>query len=132
MVIRYINVFGSRQDPNNEYSAVIPLFVTAISCAARPTSYGDGLHSRDSTYVDNVVRGNLVVATAAEVVGKVLNVACGSQFALLQLVASINRVLGTSIEPLFADPRPGDVRESLADTAAARAVLGIRANRKPQ
>lgn len=68
--------------------------------------------------------------TSPEAVGKVLNVACGTQSTVLQLVAAINRVLGTAIELIFADPRPGDVRESLADITAARAVFGIRANRK--
>jgi UDP-glucose 4-epimerase len=124
VVIRYFNVFGPRQDPTSEYSAVIPLFVTAMVRGKRPTIYGDGLQSRDFTYVENVVRGNLSAATAPEAVGKVLNVACGTQSTLLQLVAAINRVLCTSIEPIFADPRLGDVRESLADITAARAVLG--------
>ncbi len=124
VVIRYFNVFGPRQDPTSEYSAVIPLFVTAMVRGNRPTIYGDGLQSRDFTYVENVVRGNLSAATPPEAVGKVLNVASGAQSTLLQLVASINQVLGTSIEPIFADPRLGDVRESLADITAARAVLG--------
>lgn len=122
--IRYFNVFGPRQDPNSEYSAVIPLFVTAMLAGRRPTIFGDGKQSRDFTYVDNVVAGNLAAAEAPDAVGKVVNVACGRQFSLLDLVASINKVLGTSIEPEFAPARPGDVRESLADISVAREVLG--------
>ena len=122
--IRYFNVFGPRQDPNSEYSAVIPLFVTAMLAGKQPTIFGDGYQSRDFTYVDNVVAGNLAAAEAPEASGKVFNVACGKQFTLLDLVASINRVLGTKIEPVFTEPRTGDVRESLADISAARKFLG--------
>ena len=124
VVIRYFNVFGPRQDPNSEYSAVIPKFVTTMADGKRPTIYGDGQQSRDFTYVDNVVRGNLAAATAAAAVGRVINVACGQQFTLLQLVSAINKVLGTNIEPILADRRPGDVRASLADISVAREVLG--------
>lgn len=123
VVIRYFNVFGPRQDPDSEYSAVIPIFVTKMVKGERPTIYGDGLQSRDFTFIENVVRGNLAAADAPDAVGRSINVACGTQFTLLQLVAAINEVLGTSIEPIFADARPGDVRESLADITTARAVL---------
>ncbi len=124
VVIRYFNVFGPRQDPNSEYSAVIPIFVTKMVRGERPTIYGDGNQSRDFTYIDNVVQGNLTAADASEAVGHSINVACGTQFTLLHLVAAINNVLGTDIEPIFAEPRAGDVRESLADITSARALLG--------
>lgn len=124
VVIRYFNVFGPRQDPASEYSAVIPLFVTAMLAGNRPTIYGDGTQSRDFTYIGNVVQGNLAAAEAPEASGGVFNVACGRQFSLLDLIASINQVLGTSIEPEYAEPRAGDVRESLADISAAGKVLG--------
>ena len=124
VVLRYFNVFGPRQDPNSEYSAVIPIFVTKMVCGERPTIYGDGKQSRDFTYVDNIVRGNLTAADSMGAVGRSINVACGIQFTLLQLVAAINEVLGTSIEPIFAEARLGDVRESLADITVARQVLG--------
>ncbi len=123
VVIRYFNVFGPRQDPNSEYSAVIPIFVTKMVKGERPTIYGDGKQSRDFTYIDNVVQGNLAAADATEAVGHSINVACGSQTSLLQLVAAINEVLGTKIEPIFEESRAGDVRESLADITAARALL---------
>ncbi len=122
--IRYFNVFGPRQDPGSDYSAVIPLFVTAILAGQRPTIFGDGRQSRDFTYVDNVVQGNLLAADAPEAVGHTINVACGQQTNLLDLIAAINRVLGTNIEPVFDEPRAGDVRESLADIHLARQLLG--------
>ncbi len=124
VTIRYFNVFGPRQDPNSEYSAVIPLFVTAMLAGKRPTVFGDGLQSRDFTYIENVVAGNLAAADVPDAPGKVFNVACGRQSSLLDLIASINRVLGTDIEPIFESPRAGDVKESLADITAAREVLG--------
>jgi len=123
VVVRYFNVFGPRQDPKSEYSAVIPLFVTAMLAGRRPTIFGDGRQSRDFTYVENVVRGNLLAAEVAEAAGRTFNIACGYQTDLLELIASINRILGTEIEPLFDDPRAGDVRESLADITLARQVL---------
>ena len=124
VVIRYFNVFGPRQDPASEYSAVIPKFVDAMLAGKRPTIFGDGSQSRDFTYVENVVQGNLAAAERPDAVGRVMNVACGRQYSLLQLVHSVNRVLGTKIEPIFADWRPGDVRERLADITAARQYLG--------
>lgn len=126
VTIRYFNVFGPRQDPNSEYSAVIPKFVTAILRGERPTIYGDGTQSRDFTYVDNVVSGNLAAATAPNVAGRVINVACGQQFSLLELIDSINRVLGTNVEPIFADRRPGDIKSSLADISLAQELLGYQ------
>jgi UDP-glucose 4-epimerase len=124
VVIRYFNVFGPRQDPNGEYSAVIPKFVVAMLAGKQPTIFGDGLQSRDFTYVENVVQGNLAAAEAPAAAGRILNVACGRQYNLLDLIASINRVLGTQIKPVFKPARAGDVRESLADISTAREILG--------
>jgi len=123
VAIRYFNVFGPRQDPNSEYSAVIPKFITAILKGTQPTIYGDGLQSRDFTFVANVVAGNLLAADAPGVSGRVFNVAMGNSVNLLQLIDSINRVLGTNIRPLHAPPRAGDVRDSLADITNARGSL---------
>lgn len=123
VVIRYFNVFGPRQDPDGEYSAVIPKFVVSMLAGQQPTIFGDGLQSRDFTFVDNVVRANLAAASSKEAVGKVINVACGQQFNLLQLVEAINNVIGTSIEPVFAERRVGDVLESRADITLARQSL---------
>jgi UDP-glucose 4-epimerase len=124
VVIRYFNVFGPRQDPNSAYSAVIPLFVTAMLAGQRPTVYGDGLQSRDFTFVQNVVDGNLLAAEAEGVSGQVFNVANGRCTNLLELLATLNRLLETDIEPVHEPPRVGDVRESMADITLARNLLG--------
>jgi UDP-N-acetylglucosamine/UDP-N-acetyl-alpha-D-glucosaminouronate 4-epimerase len=124
VTVRYFNVFGPRQDPQSEYAAVIPRFVTMMLAGQRPTIFGDGMQSRDFTYVANVVQGNLLAAEAPAAPGKTFNIACGEQMSLLDLVAAINRVLGTDIKPIFDPPRVGDVRDSLADISSARKVLG--------
>ena len=124
VILRYFNVFGPRQDPQSEYSAVIPKFVTRMLAGHRPVVFGDGHQSRDFTYVDNVVAGNLAAATAEGVAGNVINLACGRQTSLLELIAAINRVLGTRLEPILEPPRTGDVYESLADITLARQLLG--------
>jgi UDP-glucose 4-epimerase len=123
VALRYFNVFGPRQDPNSEYSAVIPKFITAILAGRQPTIYGDGYQSRDFTYIANVVQGNLLAAGASGVSGMVFNVAMGNSVTLLQLMAALNAALGTSVQPSFAPPRTGDVRDSLADIYVARKWL---------
>lgn len=124
VAIRYFNVFGPRQDPNSPYSAVIPLFITAMLSGRRPIVYGDGLQSRDFTYVANVVHANLLAADAPGVSGKVFNAANGKSITLLELIDALNELLGLKVEPQFAPPRIGDVRESLADITRARTLLG--------
>ncbi|MDY0166791.1 MAG: SDR family oxidoreductase [Thermoguttaceae bacterium] len=124
VALRYFNVFGPRQDPKSEYAAVIPRFITAILSGDQPVVYGDGLQSRDFTFVANVVHANLLAADAPDVAGRVLNVANGTQFSLLALLAAINKLLGTDVQPRFDPPRIGDVRESLADITLARQLLG--------
>ena len=122
--IRYFNVFGPRQDPESPYSAVIPLFVSRILTGQRPIIFGDGLQSRDFTYVANVVHGNLLAAERPNIGGRVINVADGGQTTLLQLLTLLSQMLGRSIEPDFQPARVGDVRESLADITLARRLLG--------
>jgi UDP-glucose 4-epimerase len=124
--LRYFNVFGPRQDPASQYAAVIPRFIAAMLAGRQPTIYGDGRQSRDFTYIDNVVHGNLLAADAEAklVAGQTINVAGGRSTSLLELVAVLNDLLGTAIEPVHWAPRPGDVRESLADIAQARSRLG--------
>jgi UDP-glucose 4-epimerase len=123
VTLRYFNVFGPRQDPKSEYAAVIPKFITEMLASERPTIFGDGKQSRDFTYIDNVVQGNLLAAEAPAAVGRTINVACGESFNLLELVDGINRALGTNVEPIFEPARVGDVRDSLADITLAREVL---------
>jgi len=124
--LRYFNVFGPRQDPHSQYSAVIPLFITAMLAGKQPTIYGDGLQSRDFTYIANVVHGNLLAADAdaAHVAGRSMNLANGRSTTLLDLMAQLNDHLGTRIKPVHEAARAGDVRESLADITQARRRLG--------
>lgn len=121
--LRYFNVFGPRQDPKSEYSAVIPLFITAMLEGRRPLIYGDGLQSRDFTFVANVVHANLLAADASGVAGRAFNCANGKTTDLLTLVRLLNELLGTQIEPRFDPPRVGDIRDSLADITEARKWL---------
>ena len=122
--LRYFNVFGARQDPESQYAAVIPAFVMAILRGESPTVYGDGEQTRDFTYVDNVVHGNLLAMEAEKTHGETVNVACGGEFSVNRVVAEINRLLGTNVEPQHVDPRPGDVRHSCADIRLAGKLLG--------
>ena len=125
VALRYFNVFGPRQDPNGPYAAVIPLFIKAILSGQRPTIYGDGGQTRDFTYVENVVQANLKAAEApAEAAGRVFNVGNGQTVSLLDLLKTLNEIMGGRIEPIFAPPRAGDVRDSLADITLARQILG--------
>lgn len=124
VAIRYFNVFGPRQDPGSPYSAVIPLFITAMLAGRRPVVYGDGRQSRDFTFVANVVHANLLAADAPDVAGRMMNAANGRSTDLLTLLRLLNELLGTKVEPEFAPPRVGDVRESLADISLARRLMG--------
>ncbi len=124
--LRYFNIFGPNQDPASQYAAAIPAFVTAILKDEKPTIYGDGRQSRDFTYVDNVVNANLLAAKAEHTAGEVLNIACGTAVTVNQIIALINELLGKNIEPLYTDPRPGDVKHSLADITLASKIIGYK------
>ncbi|MBN1813019.1 MAG: SDR family oxidoreductase [Anaerolineae bacterium] len=124
--LRYFNVFGPRQDPTSQYSGVIPLFITAMLRGEAPTVHGDGLQSRDFSYISNVVHANLLAAAAPGAAGRVFNIACGERYTLLDMIAALNDILGTQIEPVYTEPRVGDVRHSLADISAAEEALGYR------
>lgn len=121
--LRYFNVFGPRQDPTSEYAAVIPKFVTAVLDDMRPTIFGDGLQSRDFTYIDNVVYGNLLASTSPKAAGHVINLAGGARITLIDLTNAINQHLGKNIEPHFAPARVGDIRHSRADIQKSRQLL---------
>ena len=123
VTIRYFNVFGPRQDPGSAYSAVIPLFITAILSGRQPVIFGDGHQSRDFTFVANVVHANLLAADAPNVAGRVFNVANGRSITLLEMLDALNRLLGTDVKPIHDPPRPGDIRDSLADITLARTLL---------
>jgi len=123
--LRYFNVFGPRQDPDSPYSAVIPLFITAMLHGRRPIVHGDGRQARDFTFVENNVRANVLAATAQfDARGQAYNIACGASTNLLDLVRAINEALGADIQPDHSAPRVGDVRVSKADVSRARADFG--------
>jgi nucleoside-diphosphate-sugar epimerase len=124
VTLRYFNVFGPRQDPTSQYAAVIPKFIAAAMAGRRPVIFGDGEQSRDFTYVENVVRANALAMDAPGIAGKVYNVACGERVSLNRLADELGDLLGVEIDPVYATPRPGDVRHSLADLSLARRELG--------
>ncbi len=126
VTIRYFNVFGPRQDPGSPYSGVISLFATALLESRRPTIYGDGEQTRDFTYVANVVDGVLKACEARDANGQTINVATGSRMSLNELLKVMNRLVGTSLEPLRQEPRTGDVKDSQADISKAKSLLGYQ------
>jgi nucleoside-diphosphate-sugar epimerase len=126
VALRYFNVFGPRQAPDSPYAAVIPRFATRMLQGDAPIIYGTGEQSRDFTYIDNVVQGNLLAcqAEAGKVSGEIINVACGDRISLLDLVNELNHLLGSAITPIFEPARPGDVLHSRADIRKAGERLG--------
>jgi nucleoside-diphosphate-sugar epimerase len=124
VTIRYFNVFGPRQDPSSPYSGVISLFISALCEHRRPTIYGDGEQTRDFTYVANVVDGVLRACEAAHANGEVINVATGGRVSLNQLFRTVRDLVQAHVEPIYAEPRAGDVRDSQADISKARRLLG--------
>jgi nucleoside-diphosphate-sugar epimerase len=121
---RYFNVFGPRQDPSSPYSGVISLFISALCEGRQPKIYGDGEHTRDFTYIANVVDGVLRAATAEGASGEVINVAVGGRISLNHLFKTVRDLVGATVEPIYAEPRPGDVKDSQADISKARRLLG--------
>ena len=121
---RYFNVFGPRQDPGSPYSGVISLFATAVLNGRDPIIYGDGEQTRDFTYIANVVDGVLRACEAPNVAGEVINVATGGRISLNELLRVLNGLVRTSVRPVHKGPRAGDVRDSQADIAKARRLLG--------
>jgi UDP-N-acetylglucosamine/UDP-N-acetyl-alpha-D-glucosaminouronate 4-epimerase len=123
--LRYFNIFGPRQDPSSPYSGVISIFVRAIAEGRRPMIYGDGTQTRDFTYVANAVSANLEAMQADfPLRGQALNVGTGRRICLLDLVAAINQILGTRLDPEFQPSRVGDVRDSQASLDRIRSLLG--------
>ncbi len=124
--LRYFNVFGPHQDPASQYAAAIPAFVTAILKDEPPTIYGDGEQSRDFTCIDNVVEANLLAARAEHTAGEIINIACGEAITVNEIIALINELVGKNIKPLYSDPRPGDVKHSLADITLAKKLIDYK------
>ncbi|KPL02364.1 MAG: Vi polysaccharide biosynthesis protein VipB/TviC [Planctomycetes bacterium SM23_65] len=124
VVLRYFNVFGPRQDPKSMYAGVTPIFVRELLAGRTCTIFGDGEQTRDFTSVGNIVQANLKAASARESPGKVFNVASGIQTTVNRLYGTISGILGVDAPPRYDEPRPGDIRHSLADITAARELLG--------
>lgn len=122
--VRYFNVFGPNQDPDSPYSAVIPIFIKKMLKDEEPTIFGDGLTSRDFTYVANVVDGTIKAALSETGNGEVVNIAMNGSITLNELVSMINKLLGKEIKAKYADERPGDVKHSKADISKAKELLG--------
>lgn len=124
--LRYFNVFGPRQDPMSQYSAVIPKFIGAALAGQSPTIFGDGEQSRDFTFVENVVAANLLACQAEGASGETINIACGTRVTLNELAGMIGRIVGTDVKPTYQPQRTGDVRHSLADIRKAERILGYQ------
>lgn len=125
--LRYFNVFGPRQRLDDKYAVVIPKFITSVLSGQSPPIYGDGKQSRDFTYIDNVVRANMLALQAPpSAFGKVFNVACGQPVTVLELVRLINKLLAKNIKPIFKPYRTGDIKHSWADVSLARKYLGYK------
>jgi UDP-glucose 4-epimerase len=123
--LRYFNVFGPRQDPQSQYAAVIPRFITAILKDQSPTIYGDGKQTRDFSHVENIIEANVLACQAPKgALGQAFNIACGGRVSLLDLVDTVNNILGKNIRPKFDPPRPGDILHSQADIAKAEKLFG--------
>ena len=122
--LRYFNVFGPKQNPNGAYAAVIPIFIKSILSGSSPVINGDGNHSRDFTFVKNVVQANVkAIESSIDNYNQIYNIACGQKITLRQLVEYINNAIGTNIAPEFSNERDGDIKHSLADITKAKELL---------
>lgn len=128
VTLRYFNVFGPFQDPTSHYSGVLAIFCRKMLAGEQPTIYGDGEQSRDFTYIENVVHGNLLAAEAPaeKVAGRMMNLATGSRISLNETFRILRELTGYSGEPAYAEPRSGDIRDSLADIHLAEELLGYK------
>ena len=124
--LRYFNVFGPRQNHESAYTGVLAIFIPQMLTGKRPTVTGDGLATRDYTFVRNNVEANLAACTAPAACGEVINIACGERRTVLDIVKEINAGLGTSLDPEFLPARTGDVRFSCADIRKAERILGYK------
>jgi UDP-glucose 4-epimerase len=124
--LRYFNVFGPRQDPDSQYAAVVPLFIQAALDGVSPIVHGDGLQSRDFTYIDNVVQANLRAMASPAASGEAFNIACGSRYSLMDILAVVARELDVKITPKHTESRAGDVKHTLADISKAERLLDFK------
>lgn len=125
VALRYFNIFGPRQNPFSQYSAVIPKFINMLKNGQNPTIWGDGTTSRDFTYIDNVVNATVLACEKKAAAGNVINIACNKAFTLNELVKKLNNIVGTDIPPIYGPEKIGDVKYSLADITKAKKILGF-------
>ncbi len=126
VALRYFNVFGPRQNPFSQYSAVIPKFINMLQNGQNPTIWGDGTTSRDFTYIDNIVDANILACEKKAAAGNVINVACSKAYSLNQMVEKLNVILNSDLTPVYGLEKIGDVKHSLADIEKAARVLGYK------
>lgn len=126
VALRYFNVFGPRQDPASQYAAAIPKFITSLIKDEPPTIYGDGEQTRDFTYVGDVVEANIRAISAPGAEGEIFNIARGKVISVNLLIEKLKEILNSTIKPNHTDPRPGDIKHSLADISRAENILGYR------
>ncbi len=126
VALRFFNVYGPRQDPNSPYSGVLSLFMKHLLARTPPTIFGDGEQTRDFTYVEDVAELCRKAAHAPGVAGKMYNAGNGGRYSLNLIWSLLRKIEGVAIAPQYGPPRAGDVRDSMADTAAAQAELGTR------
>jgi nucleoside-diphosphate-sugar epimerase len=126
VALRYFNVFGPRQDPNSQYSAVIPKFINLFKAGKSPVIFGDGEQSRDFTFVENVVKANLLAAERSDGKGVVVNCACGERITLNSVVANLQKSIDSNIEPIYESTRSGDVKHSHASIDKIKNELGFK------
>ncbi|MBW2979905.1 SDR family oxidoreductase [Candidatus Woesearchaeota archaeon] len=124
--LRYFGVFGPRQDPDSQYSSVIPLFIKAFMHGKKPAIFGDGKQTRDFTFVKNVVGANILACSSKNACGKVFNIACNKSTNLIELIVKIGKIFGREIKPTYTRPREGDVKHTLADISLAGKILGYK------
>jgi len=123
VALRYFNVFGPRQNPFSQYSAIIPKFINLLKSNQKPTIWGDGETSRDFTYIDNVVDANILACEKKAATGNVINIACNKAYTLNELAEKLNKIIGTDIPPSHGPDKIGDIKHSLADISKAREIL---------
>ena len=126
VILRLGNVFGPRQNPESKYSAVIPIFIDDLLNRRSPEIHWDGKQSRDFSYVDNVVEGNLCAMRAKGAAGEVFNIACHEEYSVLDIFNELKKILGIhDVHPAFAPKRPGDVRRTFADISKSQRLLAF-------
>ena len=121
--LRYFNVYGPKQDPNSEYAAVIPKFIKLLNQNKSPIIYGDGLQSRDFTFIQDVVQANLNAAISTKSNGKVINIGTGNITTIKDLARIIARIMSSNLEPICSEARDGDIKHSFADISRARNLI---------